>query len=85
MFYRKEDITTSKLQTKLDFIQGTVNFYNESVILRHDSYTKRKKLFDLSYNIITFYRIYIYIYIFLRVPSIVYYRESSSDLFRRTL
>lgn len=46
MFYRKEDITTSKLQTKLDFIQGTVNFYNESVILRHDSYTKRKKLFD---------------------------------------
>ena len=46
MYYRKENITTSKKHTKLDFVEGTVNFYNKLVILQHDSYNKREKIFD---------------------------------------
>ena len=46
MYYHKKDLLTEKNDTVIDFSKGTVNFKTKDVLLRHDSYCKREKIFD---------------------------------------
>lgn len=46
MYLFNKDITALKTQSKLDFEEGSVNIFDSSAVIRHNSYSKREKIYD---------------------------------------
>jgi hypothetical protein len=46
MYLKGKDSNAEKTYSKLDFSEGTVNIYKKSNIIRHNSYTKREKIYN---------------------------------------
>ena len=46
MLFNQSDITTSKNNTITNYEKGYVLIEKKRVVLKHDSYTKREKIYD---------------------------------------